>query len=185
MRDDDKTGDFPAATRQLGRDLHFPFEVADQSQASFLAKVSAAVGPKDFIEDHWVGVAARLMWEYIRVSRLKNRVLAHARSEGIAHLAARFGVSDDAGPGVLVSASADAGNNLVPKDAAFDEADVDAQVLLVSFEENDRIEHYLNMIDDRLQRTLLNIERRRAALAKNLREVSRANHLPPTSGSDA
>ena len=53
---------------------------------SLLARVTAAIGPKDIIEEFWVRDIADLEWEALRFRRLKAELLNASSGKGLKEL---------------------------------------------------------------------------------------------------
>jgi hypothetical protein len=51
-----------------------------------LGRISADVAPEDFVEEIWVRNVADLVWESLRLRRLKSQLLRAAAHEGLAHV---------------------------------------------------------------------------------------------------
>jgi hypothetical protein len=59
----------------------------DQSQYEAMRdQISAAVGPLDFLEEIWVNDVVNLVWEALRMRRLRAALLQAAAPEGLHHI---------------------------------------------------------------------------------------------------
>jgi hypothetical protein len=63
--------------------------IAGEDQAQYEAmrdQISAAVGPRDFLEEIWVNDVVSLVWETLRLRRLRAALLPAAAPEGVHHI---------------------------------------------------------------------------------------------------
>jgi len=76
-----------APARPRRRELLGPRPLIDGEKAAnydeVLERISAAVGPADFVEEIWVRNVADLAWESIRLRRLKSQLLHATAHQGV------------------------------------------------------------------------------------------------------
>jgi hypothetical protein len=77
----------PAPTRKPCRALFGPRPLIDGEDGAnydaILERISADVAPADFVEEIWVRNIADLVWESVRLRRLKSQLLHAAAHEGL------------------------------------------------------------------------------------------------------
>lgn len=141
-----------------------------------LEQVSAAVAPRDIIEEFWVRDVVDLLWEAIRLRRLKSSLLVlHARSGLEAVIQPLVGYDESRKLSALWNARLpDAVKKvtelLAGADLSMDE--VMAQTLSLKIKDVERIERMIADAEARRASVLREIDRHRAALAASLRAAA-------------
>jgi hypothetical protein len=140
-------------------------------------QIRAAVEPKDIIEEFWVRDVVDLLWETLRLRRLKAALMHAAAHEGLdkvlTPLVPRFSERGD-----LVRAWAsrdrDALNEVTEllKRAGLDEAAIAAQTLAIKLDAFERIDRLIAQTEARRNAVLREVDRRREAVARRLRDAS-------------
>jgi len=123
----------------------------DQAQYEAIRdQISAAVGPLDFLEEIWVNDVVDLVWETLRLRRLKAALLQVAMPEGLAEILkpmlGGFGFSEaeDLAQSWCAreKAAVNKVNGLLAKAGLTIEA-VKAQALVMKLDKFERIDHLL------------------------------------------
>jgi len=140
------------------------------------SRILLAVKPKDAIEEIWVLDILDLLWETARLRRLKTKFMRAAAYQGLQQLLR---------PLVPNSALHDLGQGWAQRDpgtvkavkevlgqAGLDEEDITAQTLALGRDTFEKIDRMIMQTEARRHVVLREIDRRREALARRLREVS-------------
>jgi hypothetical protein len=139
-------------------------------------RILSAVKPEDAIEEMWVRDILDLLWETTRLRRLKAKLMNVAAHEGLKSILrprVSFLYLDD-----LVEGWAQRNPEIVTKvmlilkSAGLDEEDIAAQTLAVECDTFEKIDRMIMQTEARRHVVLREIDRRRDALARRLREVS-------------
>jgi hypothetical protein len=144
---------------------------------ALFSHIRAAVEPKDAIEEFWVRDIAELLWETLRLRRLKAALMRAAAHEGLAKLLTPL-VPNIAERTELVRAWArkdhDAERQVAQllKKAGLDAGAITAQTLAVKLDTFERVDRLIAQTEARRNAVLREIERRREAVARRLREAS-------------
>jgi hypothetical protein len=138
-----------------------------------LNRISAAVKPRDILEEIWVRDVVDLAWESLRWRRLKSNLLAASTHEGLEQvlkplcgymeadrLAESWARNEAAGRKEVKQLLASAGLSM---DAVM------AQTLALKISDIERIDRMVMTAEARRDATLREIERHRAALGQALR----------------
>ncbi len=158
--------------------------------AELLARVQAAVGPKDVIEEFWVRDVVDLSWEAVRLRRIKASVLTAAMHRALEKVLAPILNTDDLiGVGLLpdeTPAHRLAARWYGREEAAVKEVEdilrgadlsmdvVTAEALGMSLDVIERIERMTMNAEARRNAVLREVARHRAAFAEGLRRSSGA-----------
>jgi len=142
------------------------------------SQIRSAVAPNDIIEEIWVRDVLDLLWETIRLRRLKAKLMRAAAHEGLDKLLRPlteiFGHQD------LVSRWARRDRESVKvvdallKQAGLDQEAIAAQTLAVKLDAFERIDRMIMQTEARRNMILREIDRHRDVLARRLREASAA-----------
>lgn len=139
------------------------------------AQIRTAVAPKDAIEEIWVRDVVDLLWETLRLRRLKIKLMRSAKCDGLMRLLrslkqnVTFEFVRDWGEGdlktaaIVKSALADAG---LGPDA------IVAHTLVANLDDIERIDRMVMQSEARRNAVLREIDRHREVLARRLREIS-------------
>jgi hypothetical protein len=143
---------------------------------TLLARVSGAVKPSDVLEEIWVRDVVDLVWEVLRLRRLKAMVLDTCAHEGVRSILLQF---DGINPIDMSRrwAAGDAGAAhevaLLLASAGLTMDAVMAQTLRVRVAEIERIDRLVMAAEARRNVALRELDRHRASFAANLRRVTR------------
>ena len=150
----------------------------EAAYAQLLSKVAAAVSPNDIIEEFWVRDVVDLMWETMRLRRLKTNLLAASTAKGLSKvlrpLVGFMKVEE------LVEAwyaREEAGVKEVEtllKQAGLTMDHVMAQTLSHKLDDIERIDRMIATTEARRHVVLREIDRHRDALAARLRAAVEA-----------
>jgi hypothetical protein len=149
---------------------------AAASYETLLTRLVATVAPGDVIEEAWVRDVADLLWEAVRLRRLKTALMTACADEGMRKLLEGIGA-----PGSTYDASRGwAARELTAVgrvDALLDAAGlgidhVMARTLAQRITEIERIDRMIAGLEARRAATLREIDHRRAALAARLRDAA-------------
>lgn len=139
-------------------------------------QIRAAVAPNDVIEEIWVRDVLDLLWETMRLRRLKAKLMQAAAHEGLDKLLRPLtGMLE---PQDLSKAWARRDASSVKKvDALLQQAGLDqeaiaAQTLAVKLDAFERIDRMIMQTEARRNMILREIDRHRDVLARRLREAS-------------
>jgi hypothetical protein len=165
----------------------------ERAYAELLARVQGAVGPKDILEEFWVRDVVDLLWETLRLRRMKASLVTiatrNALGEILAPIANRAGPGD-AGPfGLDLVLGESTAHELAAgwyrrEGRAVEEAEkilrgadlsmdvVTAVALRRSLDEVERIERMIVSAEARRSAVLREVARHRAAFAEDLRRSS-------------
>ncbi len=161
-----------------------------------LARISSTVNPSDIFEEIWVRDIADLTWEIFRLRRHKTRLLEAAIPEALENTLAplingpaRFGTSisyDENGNREPTPAQQLVNDWINRKPAAIKRVnqilagarltmdDVDARAFGLQIQNSERINDLLQSAETRRNYVLREIEHRRSAFARALREAAQA-----------
>ena len=165
----------PAIVECLGRPPLIP---GDDIAAydTLLARVSGAVRPRNVIEEAWVRDVVDLLWEAVRLRRLKAALMTACADMGLQKVLTGLGVGGD----TYELARRWAARELEAAgrvDAILDAAGlgmehVMARTLRQNIAEIERIERMIASLEARRAATLREIDRYRAALGADLRRAA-------------
>jgi hypothetical protein len=139
-------------------------------------QIRSAVAPNDIIEEIWVRDVLDLLWETMRLRRLKAKLMRAAAHEGLDKLLRPL--TEIFGHQVLISGWARRDResvkevNALLKQAGLDQEAIAAQTLAVKLDAFERIDHMIMQTEARRNMILREIDRHRDALARRLREAS-------------
>jgi hypothetical protein len=172
----------PAATRTGCRALLGPRPLIDGEDGTnydtILKRISSDVAPADFVEEIWVRNVVDLVWESVRLRRLKSHLLHAAAHEGLnqvltpmlgrldAHdLSGRWASADEEAVGEVEQLLGQAGLTI---DAVM------AQTLAARIDDVERIDRMVIIAEVRRDAVLREIRSRRAAFGQALRRAGQA-----------
>lgn len=158
-----------------------------------LGRVTAAVKPKDFLEQIWVRDVVDLIWEAFRLRRLKSALLVVSAPQGIEKILRGLGHSIEASATAKDWAVADPEAvervDQLLGEAGFDIDSVMAEALTRRIESIERIDRLIANAEARRNAILREVERHRTAVAEALQRAAEAEEaedaefetLPPRS----
>jgi hypothetical protein len=185
----------PAATRTPCRALLGPRPLIDGEDGTnydvILERISADVAPADFVEEIWVRNVVDLVWESVRLRRLKSHLLHAAAHEGLSKvltpllglldaddLSSRWASGDEEAVSEVKQLLGEAGLTI---DAVM------AQTLAARIDDVERIDRMVIIAEVRRDAVLREIRSRRTAFGQALRRAGQAidaefEDVAPTSG---
>ncbi len=147
-----------------------------QAYQSLKKRLFVSVRPGDTIEQIWVYDILNFTWETKRLRGLKVKLMAASSYEGISQLlkpmvdpnthtdlVRKWALNDDEG--------VDRVSKLLDR-SFLDDGSINAQVLLIKLDALERIDELIARTDARRNSLLHEIERRREALARRIREAT-------------
>jgi hypothetical protein len=172
----------PPATRTPCRALLGPRPLIDGEDGTnydvILERISADVAPADFVEEIWVRNVVDLVWDSVRLRRLKSQLLQAAAHEGLERLLAsiidwqradqlsrKWALGDEEAMGEVERLLGRAG-------LTFDA--VMAQTLAARIDDVERIDRMVIIAEARRDAVLREIRSRRAAFGQALRRAGDA-----------
>ncbi len=172
----------PAPTRTPCRALLGPRPLIDGEDGTnygvILERISADVAPEDFVEEMWVRNVVDLVWESVRLRRLKSHLLHAAAHEGLARvltplldwasarqLSRKWASGDEEAICEVERLLGRAGLTI---DAVM------AQTLAVRIDDVERIDRMVIIAEVRRDAVLREIRSRRAAFGQALRRAGQA-----------
>ena len=172
----------PAPTRAPCRALLGPRPLIDGEDGTnydvILERISADVAPADFVEEIWVRNVVDLVWESVRLRRLKSHLLQAAAHEGLAQVLTPLLDWASAGELSRTWASGDEEamcevERLLGRAGLTIDA-VMAQTLAVRIDDVERIDRMVIIAEVRRDAVLREIRSRRAAFGQALRRAGEA-----------
>jgi hypothetical protein len=153
--------------------------IAGEDQAQYEAmrdQISAAVGPLDFLEEIWVNDVVNLVWEALRLRRLRAAQLQAAAPEGVYQILNRR-VDPFTGEKIATDWAAREPDAVAKVDAALAAAGltidaVMAETLARKIDEVERIDRMVAGAEARRNIALREIDWHRATLGAALRQVA-------------
>lgn len=149
-----------------------------------LDKIYDAIGPQDAIEELWVRDVVDLFWDSLRLRRLKVKLIAGARREALKRLYYRLTSRwlSDAVLTEWVNGEADAKAQVTEflQEAGLDEEAITAQTIGDDIKTLERIDRLILQRDACRNAALRELDRRRDARARRLREIAREFEQPET-----
>src|SRR3954469_20262391 len=150
----------------------------DQLYARLLEQVTAAVGPRDIIEEFLVRDVMDLQWEVIRFRRLKACLLnAHAAPKITDILSPLIGDHEADRLGGLWRNGDRDGIETVKQELEKGNLSIEnvmAETLVLKLDEVERIDHIIARAEARRVSILREMDRHRTALATSLRQATQA-----------
>jgi hypothetical protein len=138
----------------------------------------SAVAPKDAIEEMWVRDVVDLLWETMRLRRLKAKLMRAAAHEGLDKLLKPLAPnslrSDLVDGWVRQHAKSIKQVNALLAQAGLDQEAIAAQTLAVKLDTFERIDRLIMQSEARRTMFLREIDRHRDVVARRLREASAA-----------
>lgn len=140
-------------------------------------RMRSAVAPVDVIEEFWVRDYVDLLWETMRLRRLKAALMRAAAHEGLAKVLTPL-VPNMLDRNDLVRAWASRGREArqkvtgLLKGAGQDEAAIAAQTFAAKLDTFERMDRLIAQAEARRNTVLREVERRREAVARRLRDAS-------------
>lgn len=167
----------------------------ERAYAELLARVRAAVGPKDILEEFWVRDVVDLLWETLRLRRMKASLVTAATRDALAEVLAP--IVNRAAPGVAYAFDLELlvketpaqklaagwyrreGKAVAEVEKVLREADLSMDVVAavafrMSLDDVKRIERMIVSAEARRHAVLREVARHRAAFAEELRRSSRS-----------
>ena len=139
-------------------------------------RIRAAVAPSDVIEEIWVRDVLDLLWETIRLRRLKAKLMQAAAHEGLDRLLRPLtGIlehQDLSTAWARRDASSVKKVDALLQQAGLDQEAIAAQTLAVKLDAFERIDRLIMQAEARRNMILREIDRHRDVLARRLREAS-------------
>ena len=172
----------PASTRMPCRALLGPRPLIDGEDGTnydvILERISTDVAPEDFVEEIWVRNVVDLVWDSIRLRRLKSQLLHAAAHQGLAavltplldweradQLSGKWAAGDEKAVGKVEQLLDRAGLTL---DAVM------AQTLAARIDDVERIDRMVIIAEARRDAVLREIRSRRLAFGQALRRAGQA-----------
>lgn len=146
---------------------------------ALLASVTATVGPADPLEQAWVRDVVDLIWEALRLRRLKAALLTSSAGKGLDKVLTSIGVSGNRAYDLVPRWAARRHDAVAAVEAELDAAGlgmdhVMAQTLRLHINEVERIDRMVASAEARRAATLREIAGYRAELAARLRRAATA-----------
>lgn len=139
-------------------------------------RISAAVEPRDVIEEIWVRDISDNLWEILRLRRLKAKLMHSASrlelAEALRRLTGKPSVSDLIDGWARRDAAMVEKVNAVLKRAGLDQEAILAQALEVKLDTFERIDRMIMQSEARRNLILREIDRHRDVLAQRLRDAA-------------
>ena len=139
-------------------------------------QIRAAVAPNDVIEEIWVRDVLDLLWETMRLRRLKAKLMQAAAHEGLDKLLRPLTGMLEHQELSAAWARRDASSvkkvDALLQQAGLDQEAIAAQTLAVKLEAFERIDRMIMQAEARRNMILREIDRHRDVLARRLREAS-------------
>ena len=152
--------------------------IAGEDAAAYddlLARISAALEPSDILEEIWVRDVVDMVWDALRLRRLKAQLLTASAYEGMHAILSRFldwQYSEQlARQWTLRDAAAVTKAEAVLASAGLSAEAVTAQTLALKIDIVERIDHMMVTAEARRNSVLREIERHRASFAHTLRRA--------------
>ena len=154
--------------------------IAGEDHAAYddlLARISAALQPGDILEDIWVRDVVDMVWDALRLRRLKTQLLTASAYEGMHAILCRFldwQFSEQvARQWALRDQAAVTKAEAVLASAGLSSEAVTAQTLALKIDIVERIDRMMVTAEARRNAVLREIERHRASFARTLRRAVR------------
>ncbi len=136
-------------------------------------RLGDAVAPQDVIEEMFTRDAVDILWESLRLRRLKAKYLEAAKVDGLASLLRSLGMSPNlARDWALNDPDAVAEVDALLAQAGFDGETITAQTFIDKLDAIDRVDRMIAQQEARRVALLREIDRRRAVLAERLRAAA-------------
>jgi hypothetical protein len=140
------------------------------------ARISAAVKPKDFLEEIWLRDVVDLTWDSLRMRRMKASLLSSGRFEaldGLMRPVLGFKGAESLSKELAAGESAafDQANGHLSK-MGLDMDDILARALAMRIDQFERIDRMIMNAEGRRNAALREVDRHRSSLAQALREAS-------------
>lgn len=139
-------------------------------------RVSATVGPRDAIEEIWVRDVVDILWEILRLRRLKTnymRSMSHAGVEKLLEPRVDYRHKNELTKGwALRDREPMKEVKAMLKQSGLDEKAIEAQTFVANIETLERIDRMLMQLKTRRNIAFREIDRHRAVLAQRLRELA-------------
>jgi hypothetical protein len=152
--------------------------IAGEDHAAYddlLARISAALQPGDILEDIWVRDVVDMVWDALRLRRLKTQLLTASAHEGMHAILRRFLdwqlAEQVAQMWALREKSAVVKAEAVLASAGLTTESVIAQTLALKIDVIERVDRMLVMAEARRNSVLREIARHRASFARTARRV--------------
>jgi hypothetical protein len=144
-------------------------------------RIQSAVAPKDAIDEIWVRDIVDLLWETMRLRRLKAKLMQSAAYEGLEELLRilvdETSLYSSVSHGLTIRwarRDPDAVNQVADllKQAGLNQESIAAQTLAVKLDTFSQIDRMIMQTESRRNAILREVDRRREALAQRLREAT-------------
>jgi hypothetical protein len=139
-------------------------------------RVYSAVTPADILEEIWVRDVVDLVWETMRLRRLKAKLMQSASHEGLERLlkplTGYWSNTDLVNDWVRRDRDAIKKVNSLLKQAGLDQEAIAAQTLAAKLDGVERIDRMIMQTEARRNAVLREVDRHREALARRLREAA-------------
>jgi hypothetical protein len=152
--------------------------IAGEDHAAYddlLARISAALQPGDILEDIWVRDVVDMVWDALRLRRLKTQLLTASAHEGMHAILRRFLdwqlAEQVAQMWALREKSAVVKAEAVLASAGLTTESVIAQTLALKIDVIERVDRMMVMAEARRNSVLREIDRHRASFARTARRV--------------
>jgi hypothetical protein len=152
--------------------------IAGEDHAAYddlLARISAALQPGDILEDIWVRDVVDMVWDALRLRRLKTQLLTASAHEGMHAILRRFLdwqlAEQVAQMWALREKSAVVKAEAVLASAGLTTESVIAQTLALKIDVIERVDRMMVMAEVRRNSVLREIARHRASFARTARRV--------------
>lgn len=178
-----KTANAPTTAIVKVRSLLGPAPVLSVENAaeyqSLFNRIADAVQPQDALEEFWVRDIADLIWETLRLRRMKVELLRTASKEGLERVLEALGRSPRFGSGLIDSWMRRDPDQVAEVAAWLEEAGLTedailAQALVENLDAFDKIDRMITQTESRRNAMLREIDRHREAVAQRLRQASHA-----------
>ena len=141
-------------------------------------RVHSAVAPADVLEEIWVRDVVDLLWETMRLRRLKAKLMQSAAHEGLEQLlrplTGHWSNNDLVNDWARRDRGAVKEVNALLKQAGLDQEAIAAQTLAAKLDAFERIDRMIMQTESRRNAVLREVDRHRDVLAQRLREASAA-----------
>jgi hypothetical protein len=147
------------------------------SYARLYERVWGAVAPADVVEELWVRDVVDLVWETLRLRRLRAKLMVSARADGLTQILKGFCL--DIRERIRLVAGWSSGDATsrkrvaeMLKNAGFDESHLEAETFSARLQDFERIDRMIFQSEARRNSALHEIDRHRDVLARRLRAAA-------------
>lgn len=146
-----------------------------EAYGELLARVQASVQPKDIIEEFWVRDVVDLVWEALRLRRLKANLITGTVRKALAKVLRSMSYPNPEREASSWEAQDEGAEELVEswlKEYQYSMDVVMAQALRMRLDDIERIDRMITSAEMRRHAVLREVDRHRAALAEGLRRAA-------------